>query len=813
MQVSDVIPPQPMETNSPIESPNPVLVEDDEDFLSLIDLNETLDSILEEAEDGQQNPSAQPSPRPVQICKRCQGVGHQDLTCPRRPRPPRTEEQADLSNSSNEEAEENASPPPRRRTNNCRKCHKPGHNAATCRRENRSSSSNRPEQQADLNSSSKEEAEENPSPPPRRRKQHKCRLCHMEGHNTRTCPTNNQLESNSGDSDHEGNNRGRPHRRVQECGLCHQPGHTRATCPLAPGRQDAPRRNVPDIDLQMDIDDQHCRGCYRISTPNFIFELNRIPIHPTSRKHGRKGLKRGDKMCPECLKYFSTRGKPKQASAWPAYFFSLLTDNSYSQSDEKRDVYLRNFFAITIRESYNKLVLSTDKALYYFRRYWEEIEANIVDMTLPINNFSEKMEDNNEKKVLYNLKSGMDETGFPSIRCPVGCFDHVENVLDKDEEYYNFVPFQHFMAKFVPTEARAFDMKERQCNIFKPDWPKPVLHLDKYVNPSIYLHPVMGLTILMCPDHDSSQEFLHIPVNPFKGSHSTPVDNLAAPVNVMVNAGRRKGGTGPRGDYGEKVQKKNTHYDTVTLLGSNSGVSTFYMAPDDSVDWATVTRVDKKAAKLTFDNRPEIYVSSQKGLNRDHFKKMAGDVVYTAEEEEKIQEALKGSTYIPKADILNIVKNQQEKGVAVGDSMAVKNIVTQVHPTDEWGAQLPKLPTFLQAKKSAMNVAITNVISLLITNKAVYCRFLRQSKRTPGAAYDKINKMLYLVNGGKLDSKFLKEQHVVETFLGIITSFDQNFDVNDETSAQSVTRDILRELLGAEIFLEVSNDNNICIFE
>ena len=592
----------------------------------------------------------------------------------------------------------------------------------------------------------------------------------------------------------EDNNRGRARRRAQRCGNCQQEGHNRNTCPER-RRGRAPRRQVRDI--PMDIQDPHCTGCYRTSTPAFQIPLNPIATVPRGRKYGDKELQQGDLMCPQCLKYFGTANKPAWVTAWPAYFFSLFTKRRFSDTDERREQILA-LIPQNIRETYDKLVLSTDKALDYFHWNWE-METKIVDVTKAIDRFTQQMTNHDPDYMIANYRNGMEETGFPSIRCPLGCFLHVENVKEDNKVNYKYVQLHHFLARYIEKVARAFDMQEKKTRSFRPDWPKPVKHLDKHVIPSIYLHPELGPSILCCGSHNTTQDYIHVPEHPILGSHSTPNDNHWAPVKVIPNIARQ-GGTGNKnGD------RANTSYPTLTMMGSHSGVSTFYMAPEDKYDLSGFTYDDIKAANLTFNQRPEIHISGLNGINKESVEYIGNLNEWTEEERAKIEECAKSGTTVSKGDILSLIKNSEQKNAH--NSMGISNVSYQVHKSDDWGAKPPKLPNFINSNrlKSPLTNSMFCVISLLLSNRPLYYHFIKKSRTTPGASYKKLNKIIEMINVDNESSEHIRHLQMTRTFEGIISSFDEDYPINEQTSARSLTGAILRHLLGNDIFLDVSN--------
>ena len=378
----------------------------------------------------------------------------------------------------------------------------------------------------------------------------------------------------------------------------------------------------------------------------------------------------------------------------------------------------------------------------------------------------------------------------------MGCFKHIENVLDPEEKPYTYVQLHHYMARFVPKQAKSFGMKQKKTRSFRPNWPKPTKHLNKPVNPSIYQHPELGPCIVCCGSHlDTSLDFLHVPVHPVLGSHSNPNNNWQAPVNIFPNLAK-VGST----------WKSNTSYNTVKMHGNVSGVSTCYLAPAEATDMSKFSIDDMKASTLTFNKREEIYVSAQRGFHRDEAIKLANWNGWTREERAYIEECGRTGTTVNQGDILHLIKSSNQKGV--GNSMAINNVSFQVHPSDEWGAKPPTLPKFLTgSEKSPLTNSMFCVISLLLANKALYYKFVKKSRETPGASYKRINKIIQLVNNENEESEHLRRDKMTKTFDGIIRSFDEEYPINEHTSALSLTGEILKHLLGNDIFLNVSNSD------
>ena len=163
---------------------------------------------------------------------------------------------------------------------------------------------------------------------------------------------------------------------------------------------------------------------------------------------------------------------------------------------------------------------------------------------------------------LARLMRALNDTCFPQVRCPMGCYVYVD---DEVGEKLQLLPASHYLASMIPSFV-SFGAQADYFQGARSDWIIPIVDLDRIVSPSLIVDKEHGLCILMCSSKkhsDGRKPFFHVPTHPVVGWNAPPAPYYLAPAVVTGNVVR----TGTSNVY-------NTSFPVFLQQGSSRGLST-----------------------------------------------------------------------------------------------------------------------------------------------------------------------------------------------------------------------------------------------
>ena len=242
-----------------------------------------------------------------------------------------------------------------------------------------------------------------------------------------------------------------------------------------------------------------CGKCMRQATVYFRFDIKTCSkAGLVKRKFGRKLENENIDLCCVCYNY-CTAPKLNWQMAWPAVFFTLLSDTSKPEAClvaicsllplEKQQHWLGviTLFPICIQR-----VLNRPRILGNFT----------VDGAQRLKRFEQLMKTMRQKE----MAEALDLEPYPDIRCPFGCWTFIEDA--------GYIPAQHFI-NLIDRTFRSF-----QASAFKKlrgarlDFLRPLMCLNTFlVAATVRLHEKEGLVVQTCSAHDRgcALQFLHPP--------------------------------------------------------------------------------------------------------------------------------------------------------------------------------------------------------------------------------------------------------------------------------------------------------------
>ena len=538
-----------------------------------------------------------------------------------------------------------------------------------------------------------------------------------------------------------------------------------------------------------------CHQCMRMNVQVTFLEKKCV-----NRKFGTRDKMNNLLVCYECHQYIGTDEKhPTWQMGWPSYFFSILTNSKFKLNETE----LAKFVSLipkAIRDSYNSIV--NEKGIQIVKNVWHN-EPATNDLTRPLKEF--------ERKILSgkpgDLVQALNETAYPNIRCGAGCCMHYEAIGIKEmEEAYNFVPFNHFLATFMPPQAISFEANRKKCRGFRPDFPNKLVVLEQIiVKPALYQHKKLGLVIICCSTnrHAIDKDIIHVPEHPILGSFSAPSLNYLSTLSIFPNIVRSG-----------KSNQKTTSYDVLKLRGHSAGVSTFDLSLEQkSVELMDWTDVEYKAQALTLANRVDIKASALlRPEPYDRYSVEMAEKIDNLSQSEllKIEQAKVTGSYITEYDSLLLAKHAEDKYIQEeGHNPAViKKPLFFIHPCNQHGAEPSDLPSFLCNKRatSSLDKVTYCILRVLQVNRALYYLFLKKSRNTNSLAYTKINNTLMGAHAQTGPAQYCTKKYISEVFKGIKDAMQNN--PPDDMPSTNLLSEYLKQLLDRNI-IDLNEGDNI----
>ena len=194
--------------------------------------------------------------------------------------------------------------------------------------------------------------------------------------------------------------------------------------------------------------------------------------------------------------------------------------------------------------------------------------------------------------VLPEVIKALDDFCYPRVRCPVGCFMFIDDLL---RDRLTLAPATHYMATMCPS-FRAFKADAHFLDGARSDWTRPYQDLLWQCAPSVLIDDEKGLMFLMCSStvHCPPRiNRLHVPTNPVLKNLAPSVPDVLAPAVLTSNMCR----PGHTGQY-------NSSFPVYRQTGNTSGLSTFRLS--SKVQTYTPSAQIAAAKGLVLQHRPDI---------------------------------------------------------------------------------------------------------------------------------------------------------------------------------------------------------------
>ena len=164
-----------------------------------------------------------------------------------------------------------------------------------------------------------------------------------------------------------------------------------------------------------------------------------------------------------------------------------------------------------------------------------------------------------------NLQKFLNDTGLPKIRCPAGCCIHIDS-----PDKMSILSIKHYMASFID-DFKSYDGANKdyfKCK--RLDWDEVIKNCGVSYQPAFVISEEHGYCVLTCnaKEHAMNRNYIHAPPSAVL-EQATMVPIKEAPMHLTantVNSGRK--------------HEFNTSFDTATMTGTRSGLSTVNIALD-----------------------------------------------------------------------------------------------------------------------------------------------------------------------------------------------------------------------------------------
>ena len=251
-----------------------------------------------------------------------------------------------------------------------------------------------------------------------------------------------------------------------------------------------------------------CCKCMRQATVYFPFDIMAYSkVGLVNRKFGRKLENEVVHLCCSCYNY-CTAPKVDWQMAWPAVFFTLLSDTS---KPEACLVAICSLLPLEIRQHWLGVITLFPICIQGVLNRPRILGTCTVDGTRRLKRFEQLMRTMRQKE----MAEALDLEPYPNIRCPFGCWTFIEDP--------GYIPAQHFInlidKTFSSFQASAFK-KLRGARL---DFLRPLMCLETFlVAATVRLHKKEGLVVQTCSAHDRgcAVQFLHPPQASGAGTNS-----------------------------------------------------------------------------------------------------------------------------------------------------------------------------------------------------------------------------------------------------------------------------------------------------
>ena len=242
-----------------------------------------------------------------------------------------------------------------------------------------------------------------------------------------------------------------------------------------------------------------CCKCMRQATVYFPLDNKAYSkAGLVNRKFGRKLKNEVVHLCCSCYSY-CTAPKVDWQMAWPAVFFTLLSDTS---KPEACLVAICSLLPLEIRQHWLGVINLFPICIQGVLNRPRILGTCTVDGTQRLKRFEQLIRTMRQKE----MAEALDLEPYPNIRCPFGCWTFIEDP--------GYIPAQHFIylvdRTFKSFQASAFK-KLRGARV---DFLRPLMCLDTFlVAATVRLHEKEGLVLQTCSAHDRgcALHFLHPP--------------------------------------------------------------------------------------------------------------------------------------------------------------------------------------------------------------------------------------------------------------------------------------------------------------
>ena len=340
---------------------------------------------------------------------------------------------------------------------------------------------------------------------------------------------------------------------------------------------------------------ENCENCFRVSTPRLPLRCWSTPIRAMRAFRSVPRARSSAILCWECRLYL--RGSDDPLHVWPSIVFSFLSNRN--TQDAVGDLWVRNVIEAqilwdilpqTIRLSY----LECHHLWCDFLQQVRHTDPKMFDVTTDLAEFQQQFQINTD--VSYLKYTDAEKFTFPSVKCPHGCFEFIEDSRP--------ISFVHYLTTFFQSFSSMKSLKGRKLfNFTRSDWPNSSLTLERFKTvPSFVLDEKLGPSILICGQHSDSfmlRRVVHVPPNPTL-MQPLPFSDITATNTVQPNITSK----GRVGKY------CNSSY-TFDEMGGVAGMSGIHLGPPSKLfpfGSLKPTQVNEhhKNFQLVFRHRPEI---------------------------------------------------------------------------------------------------------------------------------------------------------------------------------------------------------------
>ena len=433
-----------------------------------------------------------------------------------------------------------------------------------------------------------------------------------------------------------------------------------------------------------------CAFCHRFG--NSHLPLNGRPAPENIIRRQKIGdiqnVTEGSTLCQQCYTVLTEKRADNQwQHAWPSILFTNLTN----ASQHKFRPLWTTFLPLSLKNLWRHVAES--QGINFSR------DGCFRDITLCLKSFNEDIRSGHSGR----LVKALNQTAFPSTRCPMGCLTHIDQI--------NLIPINHLMQ----FECSAFHFCQANGNNFggkKPHWPTAEFEFVGWrIRSGMIIDANKGLCIVACNDHkDPSYKYVLAPEHPitargeaWQGWHkdcNAPIISTAH----LANTGR---------------SRNNLRFATVNQYTNTSGSNTISLAPDGTA-FGPDPRMNQNthtANVLPVVHRVDInrHAKSNKSFDHNYHVKAANQPgqPMTLEKHKKIHKNFVPSgTMVPKRDALEMALQYNEQQRKPNSTKKTLALNTYNRDTSNKHYR-PILPAKQQHE---MDLIITNSIFILQHN-------------------------------------------------------------------------------------------------